>query len=76
LFVGKWAEEATEAKWMLEVNGKRFGPSDVDIPLQECTGRWVQEEQRVLIHCGFGRRKAISGLLDLKLNEMLAFRVG
>jgi len=49
LFVGKWAEEATEAKWMLEVNGKRFGPSDVEIPLQECTGRWVQEEQRVLI---------------------------
>src|ERR1700691_2668202 len=49
LFVGKWAEEATEAKWMLEVNGKRFGPSDVEIPLQECTGRWVQEEQQVLI---------------------------
>src|ERR1700722_14902553 len=49
LFVGKWSEEATEAKWMLEVNGKRFGPSDVEIPLQECTGRWVQEEQQVLI---------------------------
>jgi formate hydrogenlyase transcriptional activator len=49
LFVGKWAEEATEAKWMLEVNGKSFGPSDVEIPLQECTGRWVQEEQQVLI---------------------------
>jgi GAF domain-containing protein len=49
LFVGKWAEDATEAKWMLEVNGKRFGPSDVEIPLQECTGRWVQEEQQVLI---------------------------
>ena len=49
LFVAKWAEDATEAKWMLEVNGKRFGPSDVEIPLQECTGRWVQEEQQVLI---------------------------
>src|SRR3984957_10147629 len=49
LFVGKWSEEATEAKWMLEVNGKRFGAADVEIPLQECTGRWVQEEQQVLI---------------------------
>src|ERR1700689_4081234 len=49
LFVGKWAGVATEAKVMLEVNGKRFGPSDVEIPLQECTGRWVQEEQQVLI---------------------------
>src|SRR6202167_247529 len=49
LCVAKWAEDATEAKWMLEVNGKRFGPSDVEIPLQECTGRWVQEEQQVLI---------------------------
>src|ERR1700689_73785 len=49
LFVGKWAGVATEAKVMLEVNGKRFGPSDVEIPLQECTGRWVQKEQQVFI---------------------------
>jgi len=50
LFVrGKWAEEATEGMWMLEVTGKRFGLSDVEIPLQKCTSRWVQEEHQVLI---------------------------
>src|ERR1700677_3636340 len=49
LFVSKWAEDATEAKWMLEVNGRRFEPAEVSIPFQECTGRWVHEKQQVLI---------------------------
>src|ERR1700691_2968414 len=60
LFVGKWADDATEAKWMLEVNGKRFGPSDVEIPLQECTGRWVQEEQQVLIIADWAEEQRFS----------------
>jgi formate hydrogenlyase transcriptional activator len=49
LFVSNWAEDATEARWILEVNGKRLGPSDVEIPLQHYTGRWVHEKQQALI---------------------------
>jgi formate hydrogenlyase transcriptional activator len=49
LFVSKWAEDATEAKWMLEVNGRRFEPAEISIPFQESTGRWVHEKPQVLI---------------------------
>src|ERR1700678_831834 len=49
LFVSKGAEDATEAKTMLEANGRRFEPAEVSIPFQECTGRWVHEKQQVLI---------------------------
>src|SRR3982074_2248157 len=48
LFISNCAGDADEAKWMLELNGRRLERAEIGIPLQECTGRWVYEKQQVL----------------------------
>src|ERR1700682_4887246 len=49
LFISDCAEDAGETKWVLEANGRRFEPAEVAFPLQECTGRWVHQEQQGLL---------------------------
>jgi formate hydrogenlyase transcriptional activator len=48
LFVGNCAENAGEAKCVLEAHGRRFEPAEVGMPFQESTGRWAHENQQVL----------------------------
>jgi formate hydrogenlyase transcriptional activator len=47
LFVGNCAENAGEAKSVLEVNGRRFEPVEAGMPFQS-TGRWAHENRQVL----------------------------
>jgi len=48
LFVGNCAENAREAKCVLEANGRRFEPAEVGMPFQESPARWAHEKQQVL----------------------------
>jgi formate hydrogenlyase transcriptional activator len=48
LFISDCADDAAEAKSMLETNGIRLRPSEAGIPLQESTGFWVHENQQTL----------------------------
>lgn len=47
LFISNLKEDAGEARWVLEVNGRSLDPGEVGIP-PECTGRWAHEKQQVL----------------------------
>jgi formate hydrogenlyase transcriptional activator len=48
LFLGNCAVNASEAKCVLEANGRRFEPAEVGMPFQESTARWAHEKQQVL----------------------------
>src|SRR5713101_8122664 len=67
LFVGNCAENAREAKCVLEANGRRFEPAEVGMPLQESTARWAHEKQQVLTIADWAQEQRFP-----KMQEFLA----
>jgi formate hydrogenlyase transcriptional activator len=49
LFISNCAEDANEAKWMLEANGRRSKHTESAFPLEDCTGLWVYQKQQELV---------------------------
>ncbi len=48
LLISDCAENAAEAKLLMETNGIRRQPSEADLPLRQSTGSWVHENQQTL----------------------------
>ena len=48
LFVGNCAENAREAKCVMEANGRRFELAEIGMPIEESTSRWAHDKQQVL----------------------------
>src|SRR6266478_6011253 len=67
LFVGNCAENAREAKCVLEANGRRFEPAKVGMPFQESTARWAHEKQQVLTIADWAQEQRFP-----KMQEFLA----
>jgi formate hydrogenlyase transcriptional activator len=67
LFVSNCAENAREAKCVLEANGRRFEPAEAGMPFQESTGRWAHEKQQVLTIADWAQEQRFP-----KMQEFLA----